>query len=337
MQESPWNRLWHAPVLPYRPGTLEPDLAAYRAFLDRYLQPRYIEAGVAIIANPEAGELCYLSREEKLTNVEIAVEAAGGRVPVFAGVVDITTAGAIDVARDAMAAGADGLFVLPPMGALDVTITWDPVRYPEIVIDMWRAIADATGSPPMIAHPTAPITPLYGVGFPVEAVLAVLDQIPEIVAWKMTYKYVGYRIVAKAIRQLDRPITILASGAAYFHEILAGGLCDGMLSGSFNYSFEPMLDHIDAWKRNDVVAARAVWDGGLRELQEYVYSDFSRLHIRYKIAAWLRGLIDDPFMRPPLPRPMRDEIDRLAALLAVTGLTVRADGDISDVKATLSR
>src|SRR6185369_17702519 len=52
--------------------------------------------------------------------------------------------------------------------------------------------------------------------------------------------------------------------------------------------------------------------GGLAALQEYVFSEFSRLHVRYKTAAWLRGFIPSPAMRPPMPRPRRAEIDALA-------------------------
>ena len=68
------------------------------------------------------------------------------------------------------------------------------------------------------------------------------------------------------------------------------------MSGFWNVALEPMLDHIDAWKRGDVEAARKIWNGGLCELQTY-QKETGRLHVRYKIGAWLRGLIDRPDTR----------------------------------------
>ena len=47
-----------------------------------------------------------------------------------------------------------------------------------------------------------------------------------------------------------------------------------------------------------------------------------RLHVRYKVATWLRGLIPNPFMRPPMPDPRQIEIDTIYALLQAAGLSV---------------
>jgi dihydrodipicolinate synthase/N-acetylneuraminate lyase len=47
-----------------------------------------------------------------------------------------------------------------------------------------------------------------------------------------------------------------------------------------------------------------------------------RLHIRYKTATWLRGLIPSPFMRAPMPKPKQEEIDTLYRLLTALELPV---------------
>ena len=82
-----------------------------------------------------------------------------------------------------------------------------------------------------------------------------------------------------------------------------------------------MLDHLEAWDAKDIDKARAIWDGGLVQLHEYV-ADMGRLHIRYKTATWLRGLIPNPFMRSPMPKPKQAEIDTLYRLLKNAGLSV---------------
>jgi dihydrodipicolinate synthase/N-acetylneuraminate lyase len=138
----------------------------------------------------------------------------------------------------------------------------------------------------------------------------------------MTYGlYEGFRIVAKGLRSLDRHVAILGALASRFHEYNATGLFDGTLSGFWNFAFEPMLDHLEAWRRRDLDAACRIWNGGLVQLHEYV-ADMGRLHVRYQTATWLRGLIPNPFMRPPMPRPRQIEIDTIYELLKNLGLSV---------------
>lgn len=308
------------PVLPYTTeGAI--DETQYRSLLRRFLTPRFINLGLGLIANPEAGELFYLTRDEKRRVVEITLDEAAGRVPVFAGVIDLTTEGTVAVASDAMAAGVDGLFVMPPIGAIDVTTSWDADRYPEVFINMLHAIT-AVCDLPMIVHPTSAPSIGYGIGIPADATRQIIAAVPQIVGWKMTYSYDGYRRITRVLRESDRPVAVLGAVAKYFHENLASNAFDGTSSGAWNYALEAMLDHVEAWDEADVSRAQEVWEGGLAALQEYVFSEYSRLHIRYKTACWLRGFINSPTMRAPLPGPTAEEIATLAQLLPAAGLSV---------------
>lgn len=47
-----------------------------------------------------------------------------------------------------------------------------------------------------------------------------------------------------------------------------------------------------------------------------------RLHIRYKTATWLAGLIPNPFMRSPMPKPRQVEVETLYKLLQQAGISV---------------
>src|SRR4051812_311141 len=308
-----YARHYVAVVTPFK-DNFEVDEAALRRHLRYFMQPVFIDAGGAVIINPEAGELFYLSREEKRRNVEIAIEECGGKVPVFAGAIDLRTEDAVQVAVDAREARADGLFLLPPIGMMDITSCWDPERYPEIWIDMAKAQTSAAGLP-AIVHPVAGRTAIFGIGLPLAPALLMCHEIPEIVGWKMTYSYEGTKIVAKALKAFEREVAVLVATARYFHDHLATGILEGTLSGSYNYAMEPMMAHLAAWKRNDVAEATRIWNSGLYDLHAYVYSDYSRLHVRYKLATWLRGLIRSPFMRPPQPEANRQEVVTLAGLL----------------------
>ena len=60
-----WDRLYVALVLPYKDGGSGIDYDAYKSLIARFLDPKFVDAGGGIIVNPEAGEIFYLSREEK--------------------------------------------------------------------------------------------------------------------------------------------------------------------------------------------------------------------------------------------------------------------------------
>jgi dihydrodipicolinate synthase/N-acetylneuraminate lyase len=329
-----FDRLYVAVITPYKED-YEVDEPALRKFLQYFMQPKFREAGGGIIINPEAGEIFYLSREEKRRNVEIAMEECGGKVPVFAGVVDLRTEDAVKVAIDAKEVGTDGLFLIPPMGSMDITSSWDAEKYPEVFVDMAKAEVEAVDLP-AIVHPTGSPSSAYGIGLPLGTTMAMCREIPNIIGWKMTYSYAGSLIIAKALRGLDRHVGILRASARYFHENLATGLFDGTVTGSFNYAMEAMIDHINAWKRRDIDEACRIWDSGLAGLHGYVYSEYSRLHVRYKVATWLRGLIPLPFMRAPMPKPKQEEIVTLRERLTEAGLDVIPEGDVNRIMAQLS-
>ncbi|MCD9199945.1 dihydrodipicolinate synthase family protein [Aeromicrobium wangtongii] len=326
MTHQPFGRLFVTPVLPFtHDGAI--DEPAFRNFLRGFLTEEYLEAGIALIANPEAGELFYLDRDERRLVLSIVMEEVAGRAPVVAGVVDVTTAGFVQCAKDAAEAGADGLFVFPPVGAQDVTSCWNADMYPEVFVDILQAIA-AEVDLPMIIHPVAQMSPGYGVGLTSAVTRTILREVPNVVGWKMTYNYDGYRTITDVIRAEDRPIEVLGAVAKYFHENLLNGAMDGTSSGAWNYALEPMMAHIQAWRAGDVEQATKIWEGGLRQLQSYVFSDFGRLHVRYKAAVWLRGLIPSPEMRAPMPKPRRSEVADLVVKLRDAGLDVIDDAAI---------
>jgi dihydrodipicolinate synthase/N-acetylneuraminate lyase len=312
------RRFYAAMVLPFDPNG-NVDETAYRDLIRYFMQERFRPVG-GLIANPEAGEIYYLTREEKRRVVEIAVAETGGKMPVFAGVFDLTTQGCVTCAMDAKQAGADGLFLMPPAGCVDLVTMWNAEKYPEYWLDQIRAI-DSAANLPIITHPVAPPSQQWGIGIPGETARLICQQVPNVIGWKMTYNYDGQRKMWKILRSLGRPVSIMAAGGLLFHEFLAHDVLDGTVSGSWNYGLEPMLDHIEAWRANDIVRARRIWvEGGLRDLHEYIYSDYSRLHLRYKIAAWLRGLIPSCRMRPPMPGPKQEEIDTIFRLLEGAGV-----------------
>ncbi|MBW2364355.1 MAG: dihydrodipicolinate synthase family protein [Deltaproteobacteria bacterium] len=84
------------------------------------------------------GEGAYFPWELKKRVIEVVVETTAGRVPVIAGVNEITTAGAVDQASQTECIGADGILVVLP--------TYFPLSDQQVV-EHFRAVARAVSCP----------------------------------------------------------------------------------------------------------------------------------------------------------------------------------------------
>jgi 4-hydroxy-tetrahydrodipicolinate synthase len=99
-------------VFPYLVTPLDGSGQVKRDVLERLVE-HLIEAGVhGLTPLGSTGEFAYLTREQRLAVVETTVKAARGRVPVLAGVASTATADAVDLAREVMALGADGVLAV---------------------------------------------------------------------------------------------------------------------------------------------------------------------------------------------------------------------------------
>src|SRR3954463_14552484 len=132
----------------------------------------YLDAGVhGLVANGTMGEAGSLSAEERRTVGAAIARAAGGRVPVIAGVSAGPPPAAIGLAADAAEAGATALMMLPPLGyhgdAREVTA-------------FYRAVAEAGGLPLMAYNNPA----ASGVDMAPELIAALGREIENLVAVK---------------------------------------------------------------------------------------------------------------------------------------------------------
>jgi 4-hydroxy-tetrahydrodipicolinate synthase len=123
-----------------------------------------LSAGVhGVVMLGTLGEGTSLSAEEKRQLLAATVAAAGGRVPVLAGVAEYTTAEACGLARDAEELGVDGLMVLPGM-----VYRSDPRE----TLTHFRSVARASGLPVMVYN--NPVS--YGVDVTPEMFAELADE-----------------------------------------------------------------------------------------------------------------------------------------------------------------
>jgi len=116
------------------------------------------------------GENNSLAAEEKRAVLRAAVETVGGKVPLIAGVCELTTANAVAFARDAGRIGVDGLMVLPAM-------VYVPTRA-ELEYHL-RTVARATALPILLYDNP----PAYRVEIDLQTLARLADE-PNIVALK---------------------------------------------------------------------------------------------------------------------------------------------------------
>ncbi len=95
-------------VTPFAAGRV--NEAAFRELVDWQIA----EGSNALVPCGTTGEAATLSTEEHRRLIEITVEVARGRVPVIAGCGSNNTAHAIELTRNAKAAGADAALHVPP-------------------------------------------------------------------------------------------------------------------------------------------------------------------------------------------------------------------------------
>jgi 4-hydroxy-tetrahydrodipicolinate synthase len=97
-----------AAITPHRPGTWEPDFTAALELMD-FLAQRG-SSGVCLLGS--TGEFLHFDFEHRRRLVHLCKKRSS--VPILVNVTHSTLAGALHLADDAIAAGADGLMIAPP-------------------------------------------------------------------------------------------------------------------------------------------------------------------------------------------------------------------------------
>jgi 4-hydroxy-tetrahydrodipicolinate synthase len=132
--------LWHG-VYPAATTQFSADLSVDLEATQQ-VQTALVEDGVdGLILLGTCGENNSLEPEEKRAVLKAGVEAVGGKVPLVAGVSELTTPRAIAYAKDAEAIGVDALMLLPAMVY---------VPTPEELHAHFLGVAEATRLPIML-------------------------------------------------------------------------------------------------------------------------------------------------------------------------------------------
>jgi 4-hydroxy-tetrahydrodipicolinate synthase len=295
-----------ANILPFK-ADLSVDEPAYRRHL-RWLADTPGVTG--IVANGHAAEVASLSREERKRTLAIALEEVAGACTIIAGVYTDGTAEAVELTKDARAAGAAGVLLFPP-----TLFMWGAQVKPDMVLKHYGEVA-AMGLP-IIAFEYPPAT---GIGYSPET-LARIAQIPQVVGVKdWSNEIVAFEQNLRAVRGTGRPVAMLSS---FTMSLMASFLlgADGAISGMGSVTADLQAELFAACQKGDLDGARRINDR-LEPLVRVFYAPpFVDMHNRMKEALVLLGRIPAAHVRPPLTPIPATEREAIARALKSARLT----------------
>ena len=288
-----------ANLLPFT-ADLAIDEAAYRTHL-RWLVDTPGVTG--IVANGHASEVSSLSRDERKRSLAIALDEIAGACPVIAGVYSDGTAEAVELARDAGAAGAAGVLVFPP-----TLFMWGAQVKPDMVVRHFSEIAAGADLPIIVFE----YPPASGIGYAPET-LARLCEIPQVAGVKdWSNDIVAFERNLRAVRATGRPVAVLS---AFTMSLMASFLlgADGAISGMGSVTADLQAEMFEACAKGDLESARRLNDRLDPLVRVFYAPPFVDMHNRMKEALVLLGRIPAAHVRPPLipvPPAEREAIRR---------------------------
>jgi 4-hydroxy-tetrahydrodipicolinate synthase len=297
-----------ANLLPFT-ADLAIDETAYRRHL-RWLADAPGVTG--IVANGHAAEVASLTRDERKRTLAIALDEVAGKVPVVTGVYSDGTLEAVELARDARAAGAAGLLVFPP-----TLFMWGAQQKPDMVLRHFQTIADAVDLPLIVFE----YPPASGIGYSSET-LAELCKIPAVAAVKdWSNDIVSYEKNLRALRGAGRPVAMLSSFTLSLMASFMLG-ADGCISGMGSVTADLQASLFAAVRAGRLDEARMINDRLAPLVQVFYAPPFVDMHNRMKEALVILGRIPAAHVRPPLTPVSDDERDRIRLALRAAGLSI---------------
>jgi len=295
-----------ANLLPFT-ADLAIDEPAYRKHL-RWLADAPGVTG--IVANGHAAEVASLTRDERRRTLAIALDEVAGKVPVVAGVYTDGTLEAVELARDARAAGAAGLLVFPP-----TLFMWGAQQKPDMVLRHFQILADAVDLPLIVFE----YPPASGIGYSPET-LAALCKIPTVAGVKdWSNDIVSYERNLRALRSAGRPVAMLSSFTMSLMATFMLG-ADGCISGMGSVTADLQAALFAAVQAGRLDEARAINDRLTPLVNVFYAPPFVDMHNRMKEALAILGRIPAAHVRPPLTPVSDDERHRIRLALRAAGL-----------------
>jgi 4-hydroxy-tetrahydrodipicolinate synthase len=208
--------------------------------------------------------------------------------------------------------GADCMLVFPP----DM-MSWDAHLRPEMAIEHYRRITDATDLPIILfQYPVA-----SRLMYPLPTLLELCRRFPQIRAIK---DFCGDgKLHERHIRELgalDRPVNVLSTHSAWLMSSLVLG-CLGLLSGAGSVIANLHVALFQAVQAGNLQRARAINDRIYPCTRAFYDAPLVDMHNRMKHALVYLGRLPAAHVRPPLVTLGAEEIAKIRRCMDQAGLT----------------
>jgi 4-hydroxy-tetrahydrodipicolinate synthase len=293
---------------------IRPDESIDVASLRRLIDFQIAEGVHGIWVLGTTGEFASFSRPERAAAVEAAVDAVAGRVPVIANISDAATRLAIEHAKDAAAAGADAIALLPP---------YYYVNEQDELLEHFRRLREQVDLPLLAYNIPQNVKAKFGV----ETILK-LGQEGTIVGLKDSQNDLDwFRQVMTGAR--ERGITLRGFlGTRYLIDagLLAGA--HGAIPGIANIAPRLCVDCYEAARRGDFAAADAATAKliGVTKISGTVKggSQTAANFATMKVALKQMGVIDTGLVTTPLRNLTEDDEAKVAEFVKSAALRAPA-------------
>lgn len=295
-----------AVMLPFD-SELRIDEKAYRSHLRDLMAVNGVSA---LTINAHSTETHALSFVEQKRVLDITLDEVGGKLPIISGIAAGSSLEAAALARQAEAAGAKCLLILP------VNIfTKGDTHPPQVVLNHFRIIAEACSLSMIVFN-----YPIPGLGYRTDTLVQLAEEIPQVVAIKdLCGDPVQHERNIRALHSLKRPFSVLTSHNNWLMSSLVMG-ADGILSGSGSVIADLQVELWQAVKDKDLLKAQAVNDRIWPIADVFYSSPGIDVHNRCKEALVLLGRQKSAYVRPPLLKLSDIEISRIQKALISGGL-----------------
>ena len=262
-----------------------------------------------LVISGHAGELESLTPEERVRVAKIARSEIRKDLPMVVGCTGLSTREAVDCAKDAKAAGADGLLVMPiphfAFGAVDK---------PKLIVPYFEELAKEVGLP-MILFRYGRET---GLMYSVEVMLEVAKQVPQVVAIKdSSFEYEHAWV---AFQEFPRKVNFLpAHGSLFLVRFLSA---DGAVSSLSNVVPEYVTELFRLASSGKKEEAKAVFNK-IRPLSNAIYHKVPLMQhwVVEKEALKARGRFPRAVVRPPFQPLEESHIKEIRAAIQSAGLS----------------
>lgn len=286
-------------ITPFRNGEVDTD--AYAAMVEFQVR----EGSHGVLVNGTTSEPASLSVDERNRIVDVAVEAAAGRIPVVAATGSQSLAETELLTDHAVRSGADALLIVTPY------YSKPPQRG---LVEYYLRLADRHELPWMVYH----IPGRTAVSVTLDTLRELRERSPTFVGMKHAAADLGF--VTQCLTTLGEDFRIFVGLEELSFPMMAIGAC-GLMNAVGNLRPRVLAQLCEAVWVSDVPAARAIHDR-LLELNQAVFFDTNPIPIKYMMKRL--GLIPDNEHRLPM-MPATPELERrLDAVLERAGLQIAA-------------